>query len=253
MTISPIGPNNFPIKPQEENLEKRTNPIPGQTQNSQRIESATHEHVEISPEARHISRLQSDITRLQIIEHALAGIIEDISHIEKISEEFSYPQQDSRADRTQTINEAVKEHLDKIEQKLRETYLDGRPISKHEDLIVSNREHKEKIPLKEMVASVNRFVKEAGDISRSERKIASEQIAAQLQNSTDKIRQIRTGLENEVREYVAGFVRESSKSRPKDVEDAERLIRETRPANSDQDRLTKHIENIAQKAVRLLR
>lgn len=231
MTIPPIGSNAGQIPPQDD---KRTdNSQPGKADVNHRVEKPAStpapkaQEVEISGETRAIRVRQAEITSLQIAERTAERIAAGgvkvsqlvITHLDA-ARQHSRDASEIKAQMDRRIRDM--ESL-KGEAKFEgENVLDGRQMQ----FEVEGRT--EKIQTPDVSSGIDNFVKNIRAVVKNNRTPDTADFIRQVQEFTTRSKEVRARLEKDVRESIAGVMRESSVSKVKDAAEAERLIQQVR-------------------------
>ena len=246
MTIPPIGSHISPVIPPEES--QSGNNVKG-APSTDRSKSAERpggpEVVELSPEAGRIRDFQARITELQLVEHAADHIRNQARDVKDSLDRLEAGAKSGDRNRVEQAVGRAEERLKDIEATRAETTFDGRSVlsDDNDDLGLgkpqANRE-------------IDKFVAAARAAIRDKSGVSDEKLSNEMDRIAEASRKTRARLENEVRDSVARVVKESAKSRPRDTDAAEKLVRQARENRAETQQRPRNIEQISSRAVRLL-
>lgn len=257
MTIPPIGPTPPQPVPQEE---RPNNNNGKQVKNENRPDAARKADVEnsdrmnISRDVEIVRTRQAEISRLQVAERAASKMQAIAKELGDDSRELRDARNAQDSKREDEIKQRISRRVEELKSQAREATFDNKSVLTGERFktLIEGKTESVKFPdafkeIKDVERSVNEPVTPRGEVRE-------DRFAENMRKFEANAREIRKKLENDVRNHVANATRESSKSRPKDVQDAERLINEARKnvrPESNQPRDDK-ASKIASRAVNLL-
>ncbi len=247
MTIPPVGSPVSPASPPDDRANGNSRKAdPPDNADVDRARPRRTENVELSPEASRIRDRQAEITRLQVADRAADVFRRDALEAQRLSRELSEAAHDKSG-------EARK----RLEAHMRETREHRNAARYRDENLFDGREMKVRIEGREETVRMPDSDREFERLDKEVRRASAEKRPARVREQIDdterfqnRAREVRKRLERDVRESVEGAVRESSTARPRDVQDAERLIRQAR-ANRREDR-PPGMEQISHRAVNLL-
>lgn len=253
MTIPPIGSGSWLPVPQdgkpENSPDKKT-----QTETAASAPVAkTHrtDSVQISREAEIIRVKQSHITNLQIADKSADKIENEISDIEREIANLRNARAKNDRATEQEIESRIEQRLRNLEARNNSERIEQRRTLDGRRTEIEAGGRRETVEFPDADKIVGSFTRNVRDRIQKDIKAPSDRSAERIREFRAKSREVRTRLERDVREQIAGAVRESAETRPKDVKEAERKIEEIRRQSKTSEPKSK-IEDISRKAVNLL-
>jgi hypothetical protein len=252
MTISPIGP--FP--PQPSNSDDTRNASGNQSAQGSPEGSRTDsvnasDHVEISNEARDIRARQAEISHLQAAERAAEVIEDKVRQADAEIKDLREARQVQDAQREKQAIERLNKHLQEVKEEIRNRRYQDNPILDGSTFKSRVNEVEKQVKFPDANDEFDRFHKEVRKIVDEHKKPESTHFADRLREFRSRSREVRTTLENDVRERVAGNVRESSRNQPRDIKEAEKLIQKAREQAPRES--TNNADRLSSRAVNLLK
>ncbi len=254
MTIPPIGPSS--ISPAQPEDKPNSADKPERIRRSDQPEKAREpqgERVELSAEAKRIRARQAEITRLQVVERTAEAIDREMQEIAELAQRQAAARRTNDAREVERTRNEMDSRVEAMRERANEAryeeenLLDGRAMR----FRVNDQEREVRTP--DMVRELERYSREIREVQEGRREAASGDFRARLREFMNEARDARLSLERDVRETVANAVRESSTARPRDAEDAERLIRQARRSqNPGTSQRPPGMDQISSKAVNLL-
>ncbi|MFH1676290.1 MAG: hypothetical protein ABIC40_04620 [bacterium] len=254
MTIPPVGSNsNVPSQP-DDRVNNGAKPQRQEKAEQHATESPKKaDHVEISAETRVIRERQADITRLQVSERALKDIRKESRELKNDVDRIRDTISSGNRESVESAKRLIKERIARIEQKDQwarygnEELLDGRRMSFTLPQGVNS------IYMPDAEKMVFQLTREAQDAVDENRAADNDKVDKQIEKTCAAMSDVRACLEHEIRDAIAGVVRQSSGNQPSDAADAERLIMQARESIADQTGTKPGASDITGKAVDLLK
>jgi len=254
MTIPPVGPNSNVSSQPDDRVNNGTKPERQEKIEAQAAESSQKaDRVEISAETREIREKQAEITRLQVSERALKEIKKESHELKNNVKRYNDATSSGNRESVQTAKRLVKERIERIEQKDqwarygKEELLDGRSMS------FTLPQGVKSIQMPDAEKLVSQLTGEAKNALDENRAANTDEVEGQIEKACAAMSEVRECLEHEIRESIAGAVRQSSGNRPSDAADAERLILQARQSIDSQSQTKPGVSDIEGKAVDLLK
>lgn len=251
MTIPPVGPVPGSQAQPEDKANENERPDARRVERTEpQGDSARSERVEFSPEAERIRQQQADITRLQIAERAAQAILDDMREIRELAARRAQAESENAAEIEQRVSERAESARSRADEARfeDENLLDGREMQ----FQVGDREETVRTP--DASRLIETYIREAREAVRERREVRDSESNERLRRFIEEARDARRNQEEDVRRSVEGAMRESSSSRPRDVRDAEQMIRRAGRARNNygnSQRPPGH-DQISGKAVNLL-
>jgi len=251
MTIPPIGPvPGSPAQPEErangtERPESRR--VESMERESEAARAQGAERVEFSADAEKIRERQTEITRMQIAERTARAIERDMREIdEMVARRAEAARSGGRIDTPD-----AEEYIERLRSRADEARYGDENLLDGREMKFRVREQERTVRTPDAGKLIEKHIKEARQAVRERREIRDTESNERIRRYIEEVRDARLGLEREVRESVEKAMRESSTSRPRDVNDAERLLRKARSNYGDSQRTSAH-DQLTGKTVNLL-
>jgi flagellin-like hook-associated protein FlgL len=239
MTIPPIGniPGSLP-GPDEKITEGNKPEKARQDKEVRQVPENPREKVEISSDAARIRERQAEITQLQVAERAARAM-------DDVEQRARETVRNANRNNDRTRSEEIAREIDKYAEEMRkaaesakynnENLLDGREMN----FKVEGREYT--LQTVDADKYAQEFVDRMHAASESRARAEKTETPTRTREFADEAASIRKRLERDVRESIAGAMKESSAAQVRDVADAEKLIRDARAStrNSENHRTTK--------------
>ena len=254
MTIPPIGPQTGSLTPQEEpsnaKAVRQTRAAPEEPRQAEVPRNA--ETVELSQQARQIQERQAEITRMQVIERAAEAIQKEARAIKENSAHLEVARKAGDTAQTEQATRDIEQRLRNIEAQRDAARFQGEQLFSNREVTAGAGGQEQGIGMPQAAAETDRFVQETRDAVSQKRQVQETRVEEEMSRLQDRSKQVRSQIEKEVRDSIAGAVRESSTSRPRDAAEAERLIRQARESRSQDTQRATNIDQISSKAINLL-
>jgi len=252
MTIPPIGQTPPTPPPPDEKPAGTEGSSRQETRRAERDE-ARRERVEFSPEAERIRNRQREITRLQIAERAATENQRDDREIRAMLTEQAEARRTHDNRRVRQIRERLEERLHQVMRRNNEARFEGERVLDGREMRFSFADGEEVVRTPDAGRDAEEYARQVRQAADGRREAPDEEFASRAREFADRAQAVRTRLEKDVRDSVAGAVKESSNSRPRDAADAERMLREAaRARTSRSSERPSGVEQIASRAVNLL-
>jgi hypothetical protein len=247
MTIPPIGSQVGPLIPQDESANGKVVKQASSTpDNAPQVgQTAKTDAVEISPEAEKVREHQAQATRLHTLQRAATGIEKDS---QAIRDKLDQAHRARQAGDQKALDNAHKE----IEDKLKSIEAHRDKATFNGQNVLTDPQASRTLAVQRGASEVQRCLSDTRDAVQNNQRPPDNQLPEAMAAVADEAEKARAAIEQEVKNTVAGAVRESSKSMPNDVKDAERLIQQARDSNPTAHGASANAEQLARKAVNLL-
>jgi hypothetical protein len=252
MTIPPIG-QTPPTPPPADDRPAGTEGSNRQETRRAEQDEAGRERVEFSPEAERIRNRQREITRLQIAERTARENQRDDREIRRMLAEQTEARRAHDDQRVRQIRDRLEERLHQVAQRNNEARFEGERVLDGREMRFSFADGEEVVRTPDAERDAQEHARQVREAADGRREAPDEDFGSRMDRFADRAQAVRTRLEKDVRDSIAGAVRESSNSRPRDAADAERMLREAAQARETQSsERPSGVEQIASRAVNLL-
>jgi hypothetical protein len=244
MTILPLNPQIGSVSPQDEGQKIRTDkPSPvAQTEMADTQAAKSSDFLELSQNAQQIRTKQAEITHTQILENTADQVKKQAQEAIDLKAKLDDARQSGNASRTVALKQQIEQHLKNIEALQNTKGLDGEKILAEKSGTPNSRAND----------SVDRFAKDMSERVQNSRTGSDRQVLEDMDRAAYDARKERVRLQDEVRASVENAVRESSASRPRDVQDAEKYLANARNDSANSSARSKTTDEMASRAVKLL-
>lgn len=227
MTIPPVG--SSPVPPSQPDDKQANDPGKDRAESKPAARETTEvrrERVEISAEARRIRERQTEITRLQIAERTAKAIVDDAREIRETASEMA---ESRRAGQDATeAQRRIDDRLNRLNERKNEARFEDENLLDGREMRFEIDDREETLRTPDASREIDKFEREIRESARGKHKAGDRDDFGSTREFIDRSKDVRTRLEKDVRRMIASAVKESSSSRVKDADHAERLLKEAR-------------------------